>query len=241
MAVVLDVIKQALKDLGVLAAGEVPTSEESEDARVALNNLLDEWATERLQIYTTTRTTWTIVASTATYTVGSGGTVPIARPTFIDSIGYIDTTPTPDLELPLHMLTDAEYRALPQKPLTSTLPVSWYYEPTYPLGTLSLFPVPTSTTLLGAIYAPTAVTSFAALTTSVALPPGYARMLAKNLAVELAPSYERMINPGLLNAAMESKASVKRSNERVKLLCFPADALIGGSAGRYDINSDEYV
>jgi len=236
MAVVLDVVNAALKEIGVLAIGETATADDSIDALATLNRLLDQWAAERLQIHTVTRTLWTITTGVGTYAVASGSVVNVARPVYIDHVNFVDTSATPDLEQALNPLTEDAYSRIAQKALTSPFPTCWYYNPTYPTGTLELWPVPTSTTIQGVLYAPAAVVAFAALTTTVALPPGYERMIIKNLAMELSPSYGRAADQVLMQQAVESKEVVKRSNRRLMDLSVDAGALLQGR-GTYDINS----
>jgi hypothetical protein len=233
MAVVLDVIVDALRELGVLAAGEVATSDDAIAGLAAMNRLIDQWAAEELQIYQTTRTTWTIVSGTQDYTLGTGGTINVARPVFIDHINFVDTAPTPDIEYQMSPLTDDAWSRVPIKSITAPLPTSYYYNPTYPLGTVSLWPVPTSATLLGVLYAPQAVAEFTAYTTAISLPPGYRRMIVKNLAVEMSPSYERPCSRELVMQAMESKAAVKRANKRLADMQLEAAALIQGRNRRF--------
>jgi hypothetical protein len=229
----LDVITDALGDIGVLAEGEVPSAAQAALGLRAMNNLVDQWKAEKLVIYTTTRTLKTITVSDGEYTVGSGADINIARPVFIDHINLVDTAPAPDLETPLTKLTDETYAAIAQKALTSALPTSWYYNPTFPLGTLTLWPVPTQSGLQLALYVPTAVTEFTATSDSVSLPPGYKRMLVKSLAVELLPSYGRQPDPLLLRQAASAEGVVKRSNARLVELQF--EGVIQDSGSGYDI------
>jgi len=236
MATVQEVIvNPALRSLGVLAAGEVPAYDDSADALIALNNLLDQWASERLQIYALVNTTFALTASQASYTIGSGGNVAIARPVLLDHVNYIDTSLTPDAEFPLTKLTDDDWAGIQIKALTAAIPTAWWYQTSFPTGTLYFWPVPTGTTLSGSLYVPTAVVQFAALTTSVSLPPGYQRMLTSNLALELAPDYGALPQPSLVTAATDSKAAVKRMNKKLTDMTFSADALIGSRGRSYDI------
>ncbi len=46
-------INGALRLLGVLAEGETPSSETSQDALMALNQMIDSWNTERLAVFST--------------------------------------------------------------------------------------------------------------------------------------------------------------------------------------------
>ena len=226
---VRDVITSALQELGIIAAGEDAPAEDTTYGLSSLNDLLDQWAAERLQIYARTRTTWSIVASTRDYTVGTGGDVNIARPVYIDDVQFEDQSPTDPVEYRLSKLTDDAWARVPIKTLESALPTSWYYNPTFPLGALSFWPTPTSTTLYGVIYHPTAVTEFSSLDTAISLPPGYRRMLIKQLALDMASAYERQPSQGLMEDARESKAVVKRANRRLTDLQIESAALIHGS------------
>lgn len=235
MADVRDIVTDALRELGVLAAGETATADDAISGLAALNRLVDQWAAERLMIYTVTRTTFTIAASTQNYTVGTGYTVNVARPVYVDHVSYRDTSATTPTEIPLTELTEDAWALVPQKTLTSALPSCFYYNPTYPSATLSLWPVPTSSTLQGVVYHPQQVAEFASLNTVISLPPGYRRMLVKNLALEMAPSYERPAQQELVMQAMESKSVVKRANQRLRELSIEAGALIRATPS-YDIN-----
>jgi hypothetical protein len=152
-------------------------------------------------------------------------------------VGYQYSTPDPDQETPLTPMTEYAYMAIIEKALTSTLPTHYYYNPTYPTATLTLYPIPTSSTLTGVIYAKTAVTSFAALSTSVSLPPGYERMYRKRLALELMPTFGREPSMLLVRQATEAKEVVKRANKRIVDLQFESAALMGKGSG-YNIYTD---
>lgn len=236
MATVLDtVITPALQRIGVLDAVETPTAADSAVGLRVLNGLMDQWAAENLQIYEpNTRTTFTITSGDGTYSVGASQTVNRARPVFVNHVNYIDTSQTPDLEYQLQPLTDDAYASIPQKDLESVFPTTYYYNPTFPYGVITFWPVPTSTTLQGVLYAPTAVTEFAAIGTSLSLPPGYKRMLETNLAMELLQYFpERGMPVGLDRAAADAKAAVKRANIRLMDLSVDAAALIQGRSRTY--------
>lgn len=158
--------------------------------------------------------------------MGSGGNINIVRPVFIEKINFIDTSQDPDYEFPLGApLTEQEYASIALKALTATYPECAYYNPTYPTGTLIPWPIPTSATLQWALYHWTAVPQFAALSTTVSLPPAYEEALVSNLAILLCAPYERKPNPILVTTARESMAALKRANKRMADLSFGADVL----------------
>ena len=235
MATFLDLAKAALQDLGVIASDETPAASDAELCRTTCNRLIDIWAAERLTIYEITRSTWTISANDGTYTVGSGGDVAIAWPQYIHAVRYQDTSQSPTLELSLTPLSDDAWAGISEKTETSTLPSSWYFDRNYPLGNLQLWPVPTSSTLQGVIYAPTAVTSFAATSTAVSLPPGYEELIVKSMAARLAPAFNRAsMKRELQDDADEAKRRVKVPNFRIRDLTLDAAAVVG-HPGYYDI------
>lgn len=238
----LDLITRGMQDLQVLQAGEVPSPEDAELCRVTLNDWIDSLATEHLSIYTNTRTVWTLT-SAASYTIGTGATINTVRPVRpedIVNVGYQDTSLTPVQERLLGpALTEDQYAGIAAKTFTALYPLGFYYNPTFGssgFGTLTPYPIPTSTSLQGVIYSPTPISEFAALTNTVALPPGYRRFLRTNVAVELAPAFVgALVPPTLMQAATESKANIKRANYRLSdLSCGDAGRIFGGG-GRSNI------
>jgi hypothetical protein len=231
MATVRDVVTDSLTELGVLAAGETAPAGDADLGLRTLNRLVDMWAAVRLMIHTVTRTTATLTANQSSFTVGPSGNINIARPMFLERIGFVDTSTDPDTEYPLTLLTEQGWADVTLKALTGTYPQAAYYNPTNTTGTLWPWPIPTSATLQWVLYHWAAVAEFASLSDTVALPPGYREMLVTNLAVRLAPSFEREVTPALAQQALTALSMVKRSNVRMSDLRFEAAALIGGGRG----------
>ena len=242
MAVTVKTVCQdALRELGVLDAVEPGTAADIEAAFHRFNRLIDQWAAERLLIFTVTRTTWSFVASQASYTVGSGGDIDIVRPEYVNQVHYEDTSATIPVEIEMNPLTEDAWSLVPQHTLTSSLPTSWYYNSNFASGlaTLYFWPIPTNSTLRGVMYHWTAVPEFTALSDTVALPPGYRRMMETNLALECAPIFGVQPSPVLMKNAVDSLAVVKRKNKRLMDLTIDAGALVQGrdSLNYYNINS----
>ena len=237
MATVQDLGTDSLLEIGVLAAGETMGADDSGSLLRTLNRMVNAWKAERVYIYTLTRTTWTIVSGDGSYTVGSGGNVNVLRPVHIDGVSIIDTAITPNVEVPLDVMTDQAWVNLRVKTQTATQPTSAYYNLTYPTATLELWPVPTSATLTGVLYAPQAAAEFTAITETVSLPPGYERMIVKNLALELCPSYGIEPSTVLQRQAQDALAVVLRSNKRRQEQLFDPGAAMHSPS--YDIQSDQ--
>jgi hypothetical protein len=243
---VQDLITASLQDLRVIQTGAVVSADDAALGLSRLNDWINALATEDLTVYTILRTTWTL-STAASYTIGAGATVNVARPTgpmAVENIGFQDTSVSPTIEYQLGpVLTVDAYAGIAQKALTSVYPQNWYYDPTFTsgFGTLYPYPVPTSTTLEGVIYTQSPVAEFDAITDTIALPPGYRRFLRTGLAMELSSAFDAGLSPALQLAAVESKADVKRANMRLRDLgCGTAGVLFGRRTGSnmYNIYSD---
>jgi len=238
---VLDLLTAALAELNVYDAGTPIPPDQAQFAFDRLNDYLDALATEGLIVYQVSRVTWTLTPSVASYTIGTGATINVARPVSpqaIVNIGFQDTSVSPVLEYSgLAILTPDEYAGLSLKTQMSPYPTRFYYNPTFGttgFGTIMPFPIPTASNLQGVIYVPTPVTEFTSQSTTLALPPGYKRMLRLNLAVELAGAFQVQLPPGLEERAARAKSMVKAVNIRMTDLWVTP-------GGHYDIFSDTYV
>lgn len=228
-------ITRALRTLGVLATGEAAPADVANDALESLNEMLDTWSLESLAVYDETLTTHVLTASKASYTIGSGGDIAISWPIQIDMAQLRVTTATPNIDLPLRVLSDQEYAVIPLKTEESTYPTSVWLDRNYPLAVLHLWPVPNQVNTL-VLWTKGIVQTFAALSTLVSVPRGYERALRFNLAVELAPEYGKAVSAELRELARESKAWVKRANSKPLLLTSLACPM--GGRRRYNVQSD---
>jgi hypothetical protein len=212
---VLDLITRAMRLLNAVNVGDGPTAPEEQAGLLALNAMVDAWATERLMLFTTTRGLVNIVAGQQNYAIGPSNADWIApRPPHIDAAGLIvvQSDPTQNYERPLHVIrSNREWARVRMKGLGVDLPFALYYQPDFPNGTVTIYPAPTENNQL-ALYTPVAVTQFTGLTQTISLPPGYARALPYNLAVELAPEFDREPSAVVVAIAQQSKADIKRVN-----------------------------
>lgn len=208
MATAADLIRRSLKLLGVLAAGESPTSEDQADGLVELNHLLGTWANQRLLVHGVRRSTHTLTGDLSPHTIGSGGTFDVARPLRIDGAGVIRAGET--TEAPLRLLSDAEYQGIHDKALTDAVPSRLWVEWTHPAAKLWLWPVPTTAATL-VLYTWSRLTEFSA-SDAVTLPDGYENALAHALALQWAPMYGVEPSATLRDNASQALAAVKRTN-----------------------------
>jgi hypothetical protein len=230
----LDLIKQSLKLIGVIEAGGTPTGAESSDALTTLNQMIQLWNTDTTIPYTKYSSSFAVVSSTASYTIGTGQTWNADRPIKVDKAfatsGGVDYV--------MKQITFNEYQDKAYKTyITSDIPSEYNYDPTYPYGTVTLWPKPASNmtcTLIMMKKIPT----FATLTTTVSLPEGYESALKYNLAVELSPEYNVDPPALVMQKAAETKAAVMRNNNAEYDTSTFDSAIDNTYRGRYDVGSD---
>lgn len=210
MATASDIIRRSLRLIGAIAGGETPSLTEQADALEALNAMLDSWRTESLAVYALRDETLTLTGA-ASYTIGTGGALNTTRPVKIES-AYERVG---DTDYPVKLASAAAWYQLAAKSTTSDVAEWLYYEPSYPLGTLYLYPKPTTGVLHLVTWVP--FTALAAAD-SVALPPGYQDAITYHLALRLAPEYGRPVTPELAALARAAKDNIQRVNFRPPLM-----------------------
>ena len=70
MTTPIEIISRALKDIGALEAGEIPTPDASQDALDMLNDLIDQWSNEGMMVYNVTEIVFPVIAGQTQYTIG---------------------------------------------------------------------------------------------------------------------------------------------------------------------------
>ena len=103
------------------------------------------------------------------------------------------------------------YTALGLKKQPGPYPRYFYYNPTFPLGTIFIWPV----TSLGGefhLWADNVFNQFNALTDQVQFPQGYFLALQFNLALVLAPEFGKVPPNGLIKAAADLKKALRNTN-----------------------------
>jgi hypothetical protein len=219
MATANDLITQSLRLLNVLNAAEAAQDEDADLGLTVLNQWIDSLGSAHQSKYALLRTVHTLTADTASYTIGSGGTIDIVRPVRLEWAGLvINSGASTVTEIPVHLLTDQEYAEWPQKTLKSSLSSSVWYDHDWSSGLGKVYPLPipnVSTTQL-VLYTSTAIIKFANQSTEYTFPPAYERAILYNLAEELANYYPSSRPPQRLPfLAAESLAEVKRANLRL--------------------------
>ena len=229
-----DIIYGALRLIGQLAEGEVPSADTAQDALAAMNMMIDSWSTERLAVYATQDQVFTWPAGQAVRTLGPTGNFVGLRPVLLnDATYYVDPQ---GLSFMPAIINEAEYNAIVLKTVTSTYPQVIYAEASNPNATYSVYPVPTEA-LVWHFISVLELSQPATLGTELVFPPGYLRAFRYNLACELAPEFGVEPSPQVTRVAMVSKRNLKRINNPGDIMAMPSGIM--GSPGRYNIYTNQ--
>jgi hypothetical protein len=222
MTTVLDIITSALRVAGVIASGEAPSATEAQDAFAVLNDMLDADSTESLMIYNNVQEVFPLVSGQSQYTIGTGGDFNTDRPINITAAYMRDIN---DNDLPVYLMNAQEYGAIISKGVEATIALSMYYNPTFPLGTITWWPVVAASTYRAVIWSWKKLTNFATLSDQIILPPGYLDYLRWNLAFRYGAMFNVQLPGNIEKLAISSKAKLKRINIDIPIMSLPVELI----------------
>ena len=206
----------ALRLLGHLRPGQAASASQNADGLTLLNMMLDEWNTQRYNVFTIATASYTLVTTQQLYPIGLTAVAPfnVARPIKIERAGILVTNPngTGTVRFPLLLLTEHEWDQIGVKISSSPIPEKLYYDFGFPTGNLYLLPTPT----WGTGTAPklelstwSALTQFPDLVTDEVFPPGYGEAIQFNLPLHLASSYPPAVSVDAVKAIVSTAAAAK--------------------------------
>ncbi len=210
----LSLITASMRLLNIVESGELPSTDEANDALTAFQWMVDSWNADSLSIFTMSAADYPLTLGKQTFTLGPGGDFNATRPSQIVGMSSILlNNPTNPVEVPIDMYSMAQWQTqVPVKNVSGTFPLICYDDGGSPLRTLSFWPIPNSQPNNVRIYAWQSLICPATLQTILNFPPGYARAFAYNLALELAPQFGAQIHPAVAKTAVESLATIKTQN-----------------------------
>jgi len=222
-----DLLAASLRKIGVLAAGEPMEPDQASDALDELSRMLETWGLQRRLVFRVLEIVKPLTAGQASYTIGPGGQINTTRPLQIrQDAGF---TRRGTLDFPLEGITAFQYDAIGLK----ALPAPWarwvYYDPAFPLGTITLWPVPSEANELH-LRADAQFTSPATLNDTLSFPPGYVDALVHGLGKRLASEYGKTLSAEFQEEARRCEAALKTSNAQPVIADF--DPRLAGTKGR---------
>jgi hypothetical protein len=212
--VLLDLIKQAMKDIGAIGGRETPTDDEIQDALDTLNQMLAMWRTQSLTVYCQKQETFTATGALS-YSVGDGGDVDIERPYAIDGAYWLENGVSTPL-IKIHSFED--YQDIGDKQLTGSSN-AFYYRPDYPLAQLFIWPSVNTGSIVLTMRVPMPI--YTNVYESVNLPPEYEGAIRWNLAFMLCSSFGLNPNANVVMFAKQTKRALKIINTQLKTMRMP--------------------
>jgi hypothetical protein len=231
-----DQINRALRLLGILAEGETPSAATSQDALIALNQMLDSWSTERLMAYNTIDQVFTWPVDEINRTLGPTGDFVGLRPVLLDDSTYY-RDPGTNVSYGIKFINQQQYNGIAVKTVTSTYPQVMWINMEYPNISMTIYPKPTRA-LEWHFVSVQVLDEPATLATDLFFPLGYMRAFAYNLAMEIAPEFGVEPSPQVQRIAMTSKRDLKRINNPDDIMSMPY-ALVANRQ-RFNIYAGNY-
>lgn len=194
-----DIIQEALELIGVVAGGETAAAADVSTADRSLNMMVKGWQAKGINLWRQTEGSFSVTAATASFTMGTGGTVAF-RPLRITSARLsVDS-----IETPLQEMSRDEYFSIPLK-TSSGRPTGYYYDPQLSAGKIYLWPtVATGVTATLKFTYQRSLEDFDAAGDEPDFPQEWLECLAYNLAVRLAPKFGATISQEVAGIALES-------------------------------------
>lgn len=201
----------ALSYLGVLDAGGTPSATELAQALRSMNDLLDNWSSEEIMIPGLLLQTFSLVAGTGTYIIGTGQTWNVVKPIAIEAAVHINTMNAVPFVTPIRVVNGAEWASIPNRSQSNNLIEALFYD-RYgaSVGNIYVSPIPLGGSVQLTMW--TALTQFADATTTITLPPGYELPMTYALAMTLAPRYEVQPSDVLVKNYMDAMARLRNQN-----------------------------
>lgn len=202
MATPQDLISSALRLIGVIDSGETPSTSESNDGLITLNQLVSNWSASGIPIPELTQQ--------AVPLTGTGQYTLTPRPLLIRSAACIAGGISRELE----PYTAEQWATLRDRSRSSLFAQVYFWDAGWPSGLVRLWPIPLAGGSLE-LWTLQPLDSFASLSTTISLPPGYEQALRFALASALAPEYGRPLPPEVGAGANEAKAAIANLNALV--------------------------
>lgn len=215
----LDLIKEALMEIGAYSQGETPSAEDAAFGLSKLNRALDSWSAKKLNLYNVDFNSYTLTPSLQPHTIGpTGATFTVAqRPVRIENAAIIINTSSPNVRCPLNIRNDDWWANLRVRDVMTSLPTDVYYSPSWPNGSLYLWPVPTLAYGIE-LETWTLLSQIPNLTTTISLPPGYQDALTYTLALTLCPAFAKPADPVLVAAWQKAMQIIQSVNSTAPLM-----------------------
>ena len=210
-------ITDALVDIGMAYEGQaLSDNDATRGLRILNRDVIDMWNAIHPFAWASVFTQATWAANQATRTIGPSGTFALTtRPTEILSAVWIDTTPTPDNRIIIHIRDVQWWRHKIDQAATDSYMTDLYYAPTVPTGTLYAYPTPTvaRTVELETRIVLAEITA-ANIDTTYDFAPGYQSAIVATLAELYSIQWSKPLTPSVVSRGQKARAAILGLNTR---------------------------
>ena len=204
-----DLIRRSLILIQAVGQGEDFEIEQYNDGLISLNEMLDNWSLDNMIVYGSMNQSFDTVPGQDVYTIGPTGDFNTTRPVDVDGATCVRL----GVSTGIRVISQAEYDRIPIKALAQPLIERLLYVNEYPLGKITIHPVPTEVVTLN-LRMNRILSNITDLQQVIDLPPGYLKALRFNLGVDLWPEYPNTTTDiaTIKKIAATSLGDIQRSN-----------------------------
>jgi hypothetical protein len=211
----IDLITDAMQELNLTSAVEVPSAEDAAYCLKKLNSIIDEWSARQVYAFNVGFALYTLMPNHQPHTIGpTGDFVVTQRPVRVEACALVLPGVTA-VDVPMNIRDDDWWAAQRVKSIATSVPTDLYYSPDEPNGSLYFWPIPTAgyqirleTWVLLPVFADLNTTSYD-------LAPGYKRALTLTLAESIAPAFgpsAMQIAAGIERQAIAARKAIQSNN-----------------------------
>lgn len=213
-----EVIKDALLDLGVVRVNETPAKDVASFVLGRFNRILNDWNAIDRGVYSTDYLTFELVPSLSPHTIGSSSatfTVDV-RPVEIIGINVLLADTSPTVRSPVTQHDSEWYFGLPVPLIETTYPTDFFYDPSWPNGSIYFWPVPTGDNEV--VLEVRKILAEVSITDLFDMPPGYQSALTLTLEEDIAPALGKRLEERIAIAATKARARIFDINDKTPAL-----------------------
>lgn len=232
-----EIVALALRDSGVAAAGQTPSPQMTQDAKLRVNMMIGAWKRKRWLVYHLIDVSCPCTGATS-YGIGPGQPLNTPRTDRIESAFIRQLVPAQPLfvDFPLREIASYEnYSAIALKGLTASPPDSYFFDSGFPTGQVYLFPIPNQNWELH-VQVKAVLDSIVNLTDPVVLPDEYQEAIYSNLCIRLCSAYRVPPDPMMIKLAKGSLHALRVANSQMPSMTMPVT--LGGYGQTYNVFSD---
>lgn len=197
----------ALRKIRAIDPDETPNATELDNCFTEFLRMAKTWASKGLLIWASEEVTHTLTQGTKEYSIGSGGTIDTSRPIKLNPGCYVASS---GRDYPLTIIGQGRYKRISEKGSgQSSVPSLIWYNPTYPLGAIFVWPPGGGVLYLQTIKP---LAEPAAVTNDVVFPDEYQDAIVWNLACRISPEFIGQPTPYQLAMAAYTLEGLRNEN-----------------------------